>query len=71
MLHVSKKDFFSTALLDYIINITTLVPDSSSFTEPGVQSLLGSLGAEAFISSLNLTASIKKEQARSKNDWKA
>jgi hypothetical protein len=70
MLHVSKK-ILSTALLDYIINRTTLVPDSSSFTEPVVQLLLGSLGAEAFMSSRNLTASIKREQARTKNDWKA
>jgi hypothetical protein len=65
-----KKDFLSTALLDYIINLTTLMPDSSSFSEPGVQPLLGSLIAEAFISSMNLTASIKKIQARTKNDWK-
>ena len=32
--------------------------------------IFGSLGAEAFISSMNLTASIKKIQARTKNDWK-
>ena len=72
MLHVSKKDFLSTAP-DYIINLTTLVPDSLSFTEPGVQPLLGSLGAEAFISAMNLTASIisKKEEATTKTDWKA
>jgi hypothetical protein len=71
MLHVSKKDLLCAALLDYIINLTTLVPDSSSFTEPRAPPLLGSLGAEAFISSMNLSASIKKEQARTKNDWKA
>ena len=33
-----KQDMLSTALLDYIINLTTIVPDSSSITEPGVQS---------------------------------
>jgi hypothetical protein len=66
-----KKDFLSTALLDYVIKLTTLVPDSSSFIEPGVQPLLGILGAEAFICSMNLTASIKKEQSITKNDWKA
>jgi hypothetical protein len=43
MLHVSKKDFLLTALLYYIINLTKFVPDSSSFTEPGVQPMLGSL----------------------------
>jgi hypothetical protein len=61
MLYVSKK-ILSTALLDYIINLTTLVPDSSSFTEPGVQPLMGSLDAEAFISSMNLTASLKRNK---------
>ena len=65
------QKILSTALLDYIINRTTLVSDSSSFTEPDVQLLLGSLGAEAFTSSRNLTASIKREQVRTKNDWKA
>ena len=68
---LQEKEFLSTALLDYIINLTTLVPDSLSFTEPGVQPLLGSLGAETFISSMNSTASIKKEQAKTKTDWKA
>jgi hypothetical protein len=33
--------------------------------------IFGSLGAEAFISSMSLTASIQKEQARTKDDWKA
>jgi hypothetical protein len=53
---MSKNDILSTALLGGTINPTTLVPDSSSFTEPGVQLLLGSHGAEAFISSMNLIA---------------
>ena len=69
---LKKRAFLSTALLDYIINLTTLLPDSTlSHTVQAVEPLLGSLGAEAFISSMNLTASIKREQARTKNDWKA
>ncbi len=36
-----KKDFLSTALLEYIIHLTMLVTDSSSCTEPGVQTIAG------------------------------
>ena len=74
MFNVLKKEFLRTALLDYYtINLTTSVPNSSSFTDPGVQqpSWLGSLGAKAFVSSMNLTASTKKEHSRMKTDWKA
>ena len=55
------KSFLSTAVLDYIIQHTALVLDSSMDSVPV---MLGSLGAEAFISSMNLTASLKRDQMK-------
>ena len=65
-----KKSFLSTAVLDYIIQHTVLAPDSSSAEPPDPPPMLGSLGAETFISSMNLTASIKREETKTSLDWK-
>jgi Ulp1 protease family, C-terminal catalytic domain len=64
-----KKSFLSTAVLDYIIQHTVSVPDSSSAESPDPPPMLGSLGAETFISSMNLTASIKREDTKTSLDW--
>ena len=66
---LKKKEFLSTAVLDYVIRHTAFVPDSSPTEEP-VPAFLGSLGAEAFISSKNLTASLQRDQMRTSLDWK-
>ena len=54
MLHVFvKKDFLITALLDYIINLTTLLIDllSLSCTAPGVEPFAGWWGTIHFMGS--------------------
>jgi hypothetical protein len=65
-----KRSFLSTAVLNNIIHHIVLVPDSSFAEPPDPPRMLGSLGAETFISSMSLTASIKREETKASFDWK-
>ena len=64
---LKKNQWLSTNLLDLILQRAGTRYDP--FTDP-FSPLLGSLGAEAYISSMNLTASLERKQVNTLLDWK-
>ena len=64
---LKKNQWLSTNLLDLILQRAGTRYDC--FVDP-FSPLLGSLGAEAYISSMNLTASLERKQVRTLGDWK-
>ena len=64
---LKKNQWLSTNLLDLLLQRAGTRYDS--FADPFAP-LLGSLGAEAYISSMNLTASLERKQVRTLGDWK-
>jgi Ulp1 protease family, C-terminal catalytic domain/SWIM zinc finger/Transposase, Mutator family len=65
---LKKKVFLSTNVLDCILQRTAILPDMNA--EP-VPPLIGSLGTEAFISSMNVTASLARHEVRTTTEWKS
>ena len=63
-----KEDvWLSTALLDYILQRAALRPNSS--TESSNPAMMGDFGAEAFMSSMNLTASLERDTVATVREW--
>jgi hypothetical protein len=60
-------NFLSTHLLDLTIQCAGTRPDK--YGDPFVP-LLGRLGAEAYITSVNLTALLERAQARTAEEWR-
>ena len=54
---LKKPAWLSTALLDFILQRTALRPDFSTESAPA---MMGHCGSEAFMSSMNFTASLKR-----------
>ncbi|KAI2512388.1 hypothetical protein MHU86_2050 [Fragilaria crotonensis] len=65
---LKRDQWLSTHLLDVIVQRAGIRPDID--VDPFAP-LLGSLGAETYISSMNLTASLKRAQVKKIKVWKS